>query len=551
MNPRWIVVIALSAIVGLAVIAGWTALARSGEMLQNSSGQAVFITMTGLAAPVLSTVMLRRHPDEWTGPLLGVCVVAAMLGFARVGPVGAFAQLAGIIALVTVLLPAVVALNYPAFGCPTAWLKRLMWCWWAAAAVGATVGVLGVAGGSVPGHWWYTPQPGEAGAAALLLLLLYSTVVLAGLTVTVIAAVSRYRSMPGGGRAVLRPMVVPLLGWAAATAAATGWTVVGSVTESEVRVGPQPTTALYTMLPTLLVAILAAGIWWIDTTVRIPSNPNGHGRLAHRWRRYVRETQVEQYLSRAFADPSIRVLYPVRAGADRGEQDWVDSQGRPATPDDAATDRSVTIIRREDTVIGLIDQDAAATARPDAVELIATGAGLIMETERLTATARSDFDRSRRLASRLLSASDEPRAELRAALLAGPLGDLADVAADLESGVPPAHVVPRLAAAAARVRALSHGVFPATLTSGGLRAALPWVAIPDRRFSPVVEMTAYLAAHADRSAAVRETVLEGTPALQIDTALEPSGAVRDRVDALGGRVDSSGAGWRLTVPTTG
>jgi hypothetical protein len=77
------------------------------------------------------------------------------------------------------------------------------------------------------------------------------------------------------------------------------------------------------------------------------------------------------------------------------------------------------------------------------------------------------------------------------------------------------------------------------------------VAIPDRRFSPVVEMTAYLAAHADRSAAVRETVLEGTPALQIDTALEPSGAVRDRVDALGGRVDSSGAGWRLTVPTNG
>jgi hypothetical protein len=47
MNPRWIVVIALSAIVGLAVIAGWTALARSGEMLQNSSGQAVFITRPG------------------------------------------------------------------------------------------------------------------------------------------------------------------------------------------------------------------------------------------------------------------------------------------------------------------------------------------------------------------------------------------------------------------------------------------------------------------------------------------------------------------------
>ena len=45
----------------------------------------------------------------------------------------------------------------------------------------------------------------------------------------------------------------------------------------------------------LLVAILVAGIWWLDTTVRLPANPNGHGRLARRWRRYARETQVERF----------------------------------------------------------------------------------------------------------------------------------------------------------------------------------------------------------------------------------------------------------------
>jgi hypothetical protein len=160
-------------------------------MLQTGDGPPVFITMIGLAAPALGTVMLRRHPDEWTGPLLGVCVVTAMLGYSRIGPVGAFAELAGVIALVTVLLPAVVALNYPGFGCPTAWLRRVMRCWWAAAAVGAMFGVLGVTGGSIPGHWWYTPHPGAAGSAAVVLLLLHSTVVLAGLTVTVVAAVSR------------------------------------------------------------------------------------------------------------------------------------------------------------------------------------------------------------------------------------------------------------------------------------------------------------------------------------------------------------------------
>jgi len=550
MNARRVVVIALWVVVGLLIIAGWFALARSGQMLQTGNGPPTFLTLTGLAAPALSTVLLRRHPDEWSGPLLGVCVVAAMLGYARIGPVGIVAELGGIIALVTVLLPAVVALNYPAFDCPTRWLRRLTWCWWAAAVAGAIVGVLGVTGGSIPGHWWYTEHPGPAGTAALLLLLGYSVIVLAGLTVTVIAAVSRYRSMPGGGRAVLRPMVLPLLGWVAATAAATGWTVLGSLTEPEVRVGPQPSTALYTMLPTLLVAILAAGIWWIDTTVRQPAGV-GRGRWAHRWRRYGRETAVEQYLSRALADPSIRVLYPVPGDANSGELGWVDSQGRPATPDDLAPDRSVTIIRRGDTVIGLIDQDAAATARPDAVELVATGAGLLMETERLTAAARNDLDRSRQLASRLLSASDEPRAELRSALLDGPLGDLTQVANDLETGVPLADVLPRLTGAAAQVRALSHGVFPPALTAGGLPAALPRATVPNRRYPAAVEMTAYLAAHTDPSAAIVDAMLDGTPALRIRTALQPPDAVLDRVTALGGRVDTTGADWQLTVPANG
>jgi len=166
MNPRWIMVSALWAIVGLTEIAGWTALARSGEMFAKHLQRADHFHCHDRArrAGAEHGSCCGGHPDEWTGPLLGVCVVAAMLGF-RPGSGGWVPSRNSpeLVALVTVLLPAVVALNYPAFGCATAWLRRLTWCWWATAAAGATVGVLGVAGGSIPGHWWLHRRPGRGG----------------------------------------------------------------------------------------------------------------------------------------------------------------------------------------------------------------------------------------------------------------------------------------------------------------------------------------------------------------------------------------------------
>ena len=129
--------------------------------------------------------------------------------------------------------------------------------------------------------------------------------------------------------------------------------------------------------------------------------------------------------------------------------------------DVTSPDRVVTLIRRGSTLIGMIEQDAAAATRPDAVELVATGAGLIMETERLMAAARRDLEQSRLLAARLLSASDDPRAELRAQLLTGPLDDLACAAADLAAGASITEIAPRLAT---RVRG-GAGHFPWRLPS--------------------------------------------------------------------------------------
>jgi hypothetical protein len=188
-------------------------------------------------------------------------------------------------------------------------------------------------------------------------------------------------------------------------------------------------------------------------------------------------------------------------------------------------------------------------ARPDAVELVATGAGLIMETEGLMAAARSDLEQSRQLASRLLSASDQPRAELRTLLLDGPLAELASARTDLAAGTPLAEIVPRLNGIATQVRTISHGVFPTALSSGGWSAVMPDVGVPNRRYPAVIEMTAYLAARFDRSASIVATILEDEPVLLILGDLPPSDAVRDRVAALGGQVEQVATRWSITIPS--
>ena len=554
MNPRVIVSIAVWVVAILAMAAGWAILLTTGAVADVSGGQPVFVTLAALSAPVLCAALLRRHPDEWTGPLLGISVLSAMLAASRTAPLGVMSQVTGLLALVTVLLPAVIALNHPALDSSRAGTRGtgsriIVWCWWITAATGAVIGAVGMSGASVPSQWWYTEQPGPAPTVGTTLLAGYVLVVVVGTAASVVVAVSRYRSMPRGGRAALRPLVVPLVAWSAATAVSTVWVVIYGVTEPTVNLQEDPNAALYGLLPPLLVGALAAGIGWIDIMVRRPSIPVGSDVLVRDDRRRGRETYVEQYLSRALADPSIQVLYPIQPMPDAGEPEWVDSRGRVVRVDVTSSERAVTLIRRGSTLIGLIEQDAAVTARPDAVELVATGAGLIMETEGLMAAARSDLEQSRQLASRLLSASDQPRAELRAQLLDVPLGELSTARTDLAAGTPLAEIVPRLNGIATQVRTISHGVFPTALSSGGLAAVIPEVGVPNRRYPAVIEMTAYLAARWDRSASIVETVVDNEPAVRILCDLTPSDAVRDRVAALGGQVEPVATRWSITVPS--
>ena len=144
-----------------------------------------------------------------------------------------------------------------------------------------------------------------------------------------------------------------------------------------------------------------------------------------------------------------------------------------------------------------------------------------------------------------------PAGGLRRQLLDGPLAELDDVTSALDAG--PAglgmqEAADRLSAITARVRTISHGLFPAQLATHGLAGAINRPGTPDTRFPPEVEMTAYLAVEPDPAATISLRPGATGPALQISTTVEPEPDLLDRVSALEGAVVRSDSQWRLLLP---
>ncbi|MDQ2756899.1 MAG: hypothetical protein M3Y71_10105 [Actinomycetota bacterium] len=536
MNPRRLALAALWVGTLVAVSAGWTGIVTHVGIGRVNTGQAVFLSLCALAAPALATAMTARHPDELLGPLLGLTVLAAMLAACRTTDLGPLAPIAGVTALLLAPLPAVVVSRYSALSFPPLAVRLVSRSFWASAALGLVLVLVLVLGGSIPTVLWFTTSPGPVAVPTTVLLVVHAALVSTGpLT---LASTSLIRRMPRALQVAARPILWPAACWVIVLTASQVWGVARTVGSPTRDLSQGLDATLFVILPAFLVGALAAGTGWIDLVVRTPTSPSGTPVPR------TSTVNVEQYLARALADPSIRVSYPVN-----GAPGWVSATGRGAPPQTGTVDRATTVIVRGSRVIGIIDQDAATTAHPDAVELVATGAGLIMETERLRASAASDLEQARLLAERLLVASDEPRSALRTTLVNGPLAELDSIASALASGAPVADVVARLTAVAAEVRVISHGVLSASLATGGLRAALGGHQVPGRRYAPVIEMTSYLAAQADPAATIEETMGEDGPCLEIRTGPAPAADVRDRVAALGGTVSSQDGGWVLGLPT--
>jgi hypothetical protein len=336
-------------------------------------------------------------------------------------------------------------------------------------------------------------------------------------------------------RRLLRPVLVPGLVWGASTAAGQGVRVFSPRWALDALRHYTPMFALpFQIMPILALTGILAGVAWVElVTPRMRRTTSGVVVTAKDG-----DTQVSDYLARALADPSVRVVF-----RGSGDATWVDATGHTTSLSTEDPDRAVTVLRRDEVVLGAIEHDAALASQPETIELVVTAVALAIESERLVALANIRVEDARRLTARLVTSSDAAREQLRQALTAGPLRELAQIELALSDDGNLEPAAAQLKKVAAEVRHISHGLLPPGLADSGLRAALSEAAeVPDRRFADAVEITAYLAAVHDPEA--RLTYADDE--LSITLSSKPTDPiVLDRVTVLGGTVD----GCTITLPS--
>jgi signal transduction histidine kinase len=257
---------------------------------------------------------------------------------------------------------------------------------------------------------------------------------------------------------------------------------------------------------------------------------------------------LREALAAIVGDPTLELAYPLE-DSDR----LVDTRGRPVTLSPGKQQTSLIGDGRPLAVAahapGVLDDEQL-------VAEVAAAARLALENERLQAEVRSRLEELRRSRARIVEAGDAERRRLESDLHDGAQQHLVGLSLSLRlllSRLPvaadPAFTA-RLAAAEADLqgaieglRELAHGIFPAVLADGGLRAAVGALAedtgIPIRieglsgeRYAPVVESAAYVLVAETRAAATGDLVVR---AARSDAALvleiEARG-VGDRLDGV-------------------
>jgi signal transduction histidine kinase len=256
---------------------------------------------------------------------------------------------------------------------------------------------------------------------------------------------------------------------------------------------------------------------------------------------------------------------------------FVGADGREVQPPARSAERAVATVERAGERIAVIGHDPSVAA-PDLERAIGVAARLAVDNERLRAAVLFQLGELQASRARIVAAGDAERRRLERNLHDGVQQRLLALASDLSllrlqaERAGATDLVGRLReadgaadAALDELRELAHGIYPAVLSESGLRPALTTLArdapLPVEvegdaggRCAASVEAAAYqlvleAIAHARRGRATYAQVRldRSGDRLIVETrddagvAFAPLVRIRDRIGAVGGRLDASDA----------
>jgi signal transduction histidine kinase len=399
---------------------------------------------------------------------------------------------------------------------------------------------------------WQAPQ--HAGLA-----LLASTAALAAL----LAMVELARSSPARRR-IAAPVVLPaaLALFAAATECAVGARR-GYVANDDVG-------RLCWAAEAAVLLGLAAGTAW--EVIRARRQRAALARVVVELGAYGRADALERRLARALGDPAAMLVH-----ARDGQRGWIDATGRivPVPPDG----REMTMIVASGRPVSALVHACGRSPDTELVEDIAATGRLALAHERLQALRHADLAELRASRARIVDRADGERRRLERDLHDGAQQrvvaltlairllrrGLSDADPSLAERLAAAEEEVRLAAA--ELRELAHGLFPAALAEEGFAAAVEVLAerypnlvidqMADERTTPRVESVAYLVVTEALQrmpageVALRAAMSHGHLLVEL-RARAPLGPVTreldDRVGAVGGTVVVDGNLLRAELP---
>jgi signal transduction histidine kinase len=386
----------------------------------------------------------------------------------------------------------------------------------------------------------------------------------------VLVAVSRLVLATPTARRMLWPILLPAAAFGMTTMAYAGSLVVVPLE------GPQiERYALLYDARAWSAAAIAAGIAW--AALRSRRTRASLARLAADLAMVPGPGTLAVTLAQAANDPTLEVGYWVSGGGR-----LVDAAGRTVALPAPADGRGVTPVIQDGGQIAVVIHDPAAVSPAQLDREFGAATRLAVDNERLQAELIVQLTEVRASRARIVAAGDRERQRLERNLHDAAQQRLVALSYDLRRAHADAlaradaellkvtgSALDEVRVAIDDLRTLAHGIYPAVLADAGLGAALETLAettvfpldileVPERRFGPVVERTAYGVV----VALVDAVATEAEPALAISITARPGALIvaaecradlpglndGGRVSALGGHVTVGGGRLRVEIP---